>query len=376
MLQVALLKSEKALAAWKEWRPQIDFEGEFDFATFRLLPLAYENLNALGIKAPELMRFKGAYRKIWCETHQLFHETAGAVRALEQAQIDTMLLKGAPLVLRYYKNYATRAMYDLDILVRPECARDAIATLERAGWTRNASTHEEDLKYRHAMQFFNAAGRELDLHWHVFFECSQDGADDTLWHYSQPMDFNGIRTRSLDPTHLLLHVVVHGVRSNPEPPIRWIPDAMKVLQHAGHEIDWDRLISEAKNRRFVSRLRLGLRYLKERFDAPVPTDVLSRLASAPVTLTERIENTVILGDQEALYQSHSRNIWLIFADYQRFTAGQGFWPSLIGFTHYLRYRLGMEGRADLVKNAFQGLLRRLKRAVRTDDRHRRPASSK
>lgn len=359
VLQAALGTGAAAIEAFRTWRQGIDLEAEFDRGSFRLMPLLYQNLQRLGLRDPLLPRLKGIYRMAWYENHVLLHRTRPVVARLAEEEIPTLLVKGLPLILAYYRNHAVRPMADLDVVVQPADARRAIGILEASGWKRNERASDEDLYYRHSMQFIHPEKGELDLHWRLMFETCNDAADQHFWSAARPLDFDGVATLQLDPTDTLLHVVVHGMRWNPEPPIRWIPDAVTVLREAGTAIDWSRLVTFAQAQKLTHRLHLGLHYLAERGFAEIPATALEALMGTRTTLTERIENTVALHDRERMYEHPLVKNWVIFADYCRSHRATGPVDFMVGLTHYVRYRWNVRGRSEILPVVAQGLARRV-----------------
>jgi hypothetical protein len=360
VMKAALGDGDAALAAFAEWRQSIDLAGDFDRGTFRLLPLLYQNMRRLDCRDSLLGRLKGVYRLTWYENNLLFNETEPLVAELERQGIATMLIKGAALTLRYYGNLAVRPMADLDIVVRPADAHRAMAILAGQGWTRTATASDDDLRYRHAMLFTHRQhGGEVDLHWHILYEGGNAAADEFFWSTAQPLTFCGVKTQQLDPTSMLLHTIIHGLRWNPEPPIRWIIDAMVILRQSEAAIDWQRLVAFAGKMRLCYRLWLGLAHLVARFDAPVPTWVLDRLAAAGISLLERIENSVVLHDRDRLYAHPIIKNWVIFADYCRISSAHGPLEFLSGFSHYVRYAWHLRGRSEIVPTVVRGVMRRI-----------------
>jgi len=360
LLEAALLEDERAIAAYHVWRRTVSLDSEFSIASLRLLPLVYDNMSRLGVREPLMGRLKGAYRRAWYETHQLFHRTQPVVERLVASGIDVLLLKGAPLVLSYYRNHALRPMADVDIAVpRPQLGH-ALGILESLGWRFPIEPDRDTIRFRHAAQGLGSDGGEVDLHWRVLYDASNDAAEAALWSAVEPLEFMGTRVRQLDPTHLLLHVVVHGVRWNPETPIRWIPDALVILRTRA-SLDWNRLVAFAVTHRLTCRLALGLSYLSEAFDAPIPSDVLSRLQAANISLLERIENTVLLRDYGRLERSPIGNQWIAFVEYCRFADTRGPFAFANGFSHFLRYRWHLNGRRDILPTILRGVRRRLAR---------------
>ena len=363
VLRAALLDGDAAVSAFREWVGRIDLDGDFDLATFRLLPLLYDNLRRLGIKHPLLGRLKGAYRLVWYKNHKLFDDMRPVMATLSQAGIRTMLLKGAPLVFNTYGSHALRPMSDIDVLVPTEQVPRAIEVLSGAGWRPFSPTSSDFFRYRHSLCLIDADECELDLHWHCLFELSGPGDDDFLWSSARPFDFNGIATLAPDPTRHLILTILHGLRWNPAPPIRWIPDAMAILRGCADEMAWDELVGFAKERRFSYRLHLGLSYLRQRFDAPIPARVLEELQRAGVSTLERIENTAILRDLRSLYPRPVASWWIMLAEYCRYAWDANPLAFVVGFSHYLRYRWKLRGRLEIPGVVLRGVVKRLRGQV-------------
>jgi hypothetical protein len=361
-LDVAVGPDRRVAAAFATWVASVDLDDYFDFATFRLLPLVYQRLQSCGVRHPVMGRLRGTYRKSWCETQALIHATAPVVARLEAAGIRTMLIKGAALQQTYYRNEAVRPMADLDMVVEPANARAAIAVFRELGWARDPTAREEDLRYRHSMCFADPRGREIDLHWHLLLEACSDAASAGFWADAQPLAFGGVATRQLSPADTLLHAIIHGLRANPMPPIRWIADAMAILRAPGVAVDWDALVERAVRLRLTSRLALGLGYLATRFEAPVPPDVPARLRRHGPSLLERLENAIVLNDLDRLFADPLSKPWVILVDYLRVARGRGPVAFGVGFSHYLRYRMRANGRLELAG----ALLRRVDRRVRQE----------
>jgi len=363
LLRAALLPGPAAIAAWDEWKSRNDFIGSHhDLGSFRLLPLVFKNLVALRADDPFMPRLKGIYRFSWCANQRLFHDAAGLVQGLHDAGIGTLVLKSAALSALYYRDRGVRPMSDVDVLVPVTQAAAAIDRLRGMGWRTNQFV-AEDFRYRHAAQLRNEDGREFDLHWHAFYECLQEDADDGLWRRAVPVSLLHVHTLGLDPSDALLHTIVHGMRWDDVPTIRWIPDAMTILRHAGPQIDWDRVLSEAARRRLVLRFGQGLRYLRERFDAPIPDDVMARSRAPRPSYVERMEYRYLgLGLKEQ-GQVALGQYPFFFADYLRFAAGRSPWRQVMELPEYMRYRFGLAGRSRLLWLVLRHAARKTRKIV-------------
>jgi hypothetical protein len=361
LLTAALLDDARAQAAFNAWSAQVSMEDEFSQGAYRLLPYVYHRMQALGIDAPVMGRLKGVYRRAWVDTHRLFHAVRPAVQALVDAGVQVMLAKGAPLALTYYHQLALRPMSDVDVLVPRAQLEATLDILRELGWRMGFAYSADTIRFRHAIPCFGPEGMggELDLHWRPLYESPPADSDASFRSTAEPFDFLGVPVVQPDPTHHLFSVVAHGVRWNSESPVRWIPDALAILRARGGAVDWERLPALATNHRVNVRLALGLEFLAEHFDAPVPRFVITRLRAAPVSAMERLENSVLLAGDDFYEPSPLRNQWMYLAEYSRRTDARTPLEFALGYTHFLRYRLGLGGRRELIPMLMRSLRRRL-----------------
>ncbi|AWB33061.1 nucleotidyltransferase family protein [Orrella marina] len=98
--------------------------------------------------------------------------------------------------------------------------------------------------------------------------------NDRFWRNAVKMQVGNIELLRPRAADLLLHVIVHGLRTNVVAPLRWAADAAMVLQHDGDAIDWADLDQFAASIKLRARLYFGLTLLNEAFmtDTPIKTD--------------------------------------------------------------------------------------------------------
>ena len=286
LLRAALLCGPEALNAWQDWRNETDSEA-LDFGSHRMLPQLYRNLQKHGVTGPELATFRNAYQYYWYKNKVLFHRSAELLRSFREHGIDTMVLKGAALVSLYYRDPGLRPMQDFDLAVPISQATQAMDLLERSGWQSQFSVPQKRIPIRHSTSYDNAEHLHIDLHWHILGECWNFRRAEGFWRRSVPVTIGGQATRTLDATDQLFHVCAHGVEWQEVPPMRWIADAMIILQAAPLEIDWDRLLQSVETHRLGLPIYDGLSYLQRKFRAPVPGSILKRLRLRPATEIER-----------------------------------------------------------------------------------------
>jgi Uncharacterised nucleotidyltransferase len=338
LLRACLHRGEAGLQAYRQWASRVDVEA-LDYGSFRMLPMLYRNLQRLGQQMGVQEKFKGAYLQTHYQNKLAFHRVAALLNLLARAGIATLVLKGAALIPLYYGEAGVRPMVDFDLAVLPEQALAAIQLLERSGCQRKPGMPftPHSISVHNSWPFKLPAAVELDVHWYVFEQCCYPNADAELWEASVPLEIEGLPARALNPSDQLFHTCVHGAEWNPVPPLRWIADAMTILDRTAGQIDWQRLIRQAKQRRLVPAVRDTLAYLQTRMDAPVPDAVLRELRNAPVSFIERVEYRTRTSPPGKF--SVLGKICFGYLRYRTHTPADRYWR-LLAFPRYLQARWG------------------------------------
>jgi len=349
LLQATLWQGPQARDAWQQWQAQIDIEN-LDEGSTRLLPLLLHNLKQQGIETPLAARFKSVQRYAWYRNQMMMGRAAKLLRAFEEAGVKTMILKGAPLILLHYKDYGLRPMNDLDVLVPTEQSGKALALLEEWGWDPDIEEHLEGsddfLTFRHAHAFRNADDQSLDLHRHLLGQCCWEGADDLFWRDAITVELQGVKTLALNPTDQLLHVCLHGLQWQSVSPLRWVADAIMVLNAAQEatddkfRIDWKRFETLAASHRVQLPLRDGLVFLREHLAASIPEETIVALGRIKATRAERLEYSA------AQRPPHSfgpyLKLWLRYRSFLRWEHKAGKLSAVCGFPRYLQHTWELE----------------------------------
>lgn len=284
LLRASLCRGEEAINAWHEWGR--DYESrELEGDSFRLLPLLYYNLRRLGLKGPAMDKLRGVYKRAWYDNQLLLHRLSGVLKTLAASGIETMVLKGAALSVMYYPEPWLRPMTDVDILVPSSKVRSTMEVLQASGHRPEHRIPESLPDFTYALSFMLDQTRVLDLHCRIMLECRWNSPDEDLWRGALPLDILGATTLALNPTDQLLHVCVNATRWENAPQVRWIADAVTIMNKS--EIDWNHLKAQALKLHLVLPLRETLHYLHFEHDAPIPPHLLEELRRLAVT---RFEN--------------------------------------------------------------------------------------
>lgn len=342
LLKAALMDKNVALPAWKQWRKIVDFELDVDHGSFRLLPLTYHNLTSLGY-SDDLVegRLKGIYRQAWIKNQQLFYKTGTVLETLHNAGIKTAVLKGIALTELVYKNYGIRPMADMDILVPFTESHHAIDVLKKTGFVlQDAHLLEHNLEYGRGIAFKDDDGTEIDLHWHAISHAHENIKITDFWDEVIPIEIAGVKTHIFSATDNLFHTIVHGIRRNPEPPIRWIADAVSITNSKYVSVDWQRLLSYSQKLRVYLQIKEALLYIDKHFGAHIPQEVIDQINSYKPSYVERVvySHGKKIGDN-ALEFTFADRVYSFYARYLRQTNREGLISIHIGLLGYAADRL-------------------------------------
>ena len=358
LLRAGLWDGERGLAAWRRWRTEAGDLDEVEGGSFRLLPLVYRNLGPLLADDPDAGRLKGIYRSSWAVNQLGLKVGRRAIEALRAAELDVLVLKGGALLGSAYGDAGARPMGDLDLAVRPERVEEAVGALRGAGLAPIEDDPVRALTVCHSLAFRDREGQEVDLHRGLQWRA---GLDRDFWEAAVGSELAGAPVLVLCPADQLLHVCVHGAAWNPVQPIRWVADACRTIEAAGPELDWDRLVELAVKGRLTPPLHASLSYLAAELEAPVPADVLGRLATAPVSRSERRAH-------EALAQPPSSRrsltmLWWFWERHRAQAALDGERSTPAGLLRYLQRFWGLDRPWQVPGYAAGRLLRRRSRAA-------------
>jgi hypothetical protein len=357
LLKAALLDGEAAISAWRRWQ-EVDAVSHTDADSLRMMPLLFRNLLGLEADDPEMEVLKSMYRHQWVANHHRLHRGALALRVLEGAGIETMVLKGAALAQHRYGDIGVRRMLDVDILVRTDRAGDASEVLSSSGWTQLLATGLEMLlPAAHGTLFVDGAEGRVDLHWHALWS---PAVEDDFWDAAQPIEVAGASTLAQCPADQLLQACVHGIWSDGLG-IRWVADAVAVLRSAA-DMDWDRLVERARARSLTLPLGEGLAYLRSAFGSPIPDTVMRSLKATPRGVAERAGHRA----WTMAPATRRRTGWLVWERYRRQRTLPPGPTRRRSFRAYLRCWATMAWELDRGRPLIPEILRRLlPRAMRS-----------
>jgi hypothetical protein len=283
LLRAALLSGAEAVQAWRSARANLDIE-RLEEGSYSLLPLVYRQLKTADPAEPMLQRLKGIYRHTWSKNQLFVQELRSLVDDLAAAGVRALVVGGAAR-LPYYPELGLRTLSAIELLVLDH---EVEATLRAIGW-RGDTVPPRVLRGRSNLRVEAEGRAPFGLHWRLLPEYPAAG-DDVLRREARRLPLEGVDALALSPADELLHTCAGGARTALWANVQWVADATTIIRSS--EVDWDRVVWQAEERRAAPRLGEALGYLAALLEAPVPADVLVRLESFASTKRDLIAHRV------------------------------------------------------------------------------------
>lgn len=236
-----------------------------------ITPLVTQNLENFSDQLPKAVweRLLKSRHVILQRNMFLIGKLVEVVRTLEENGIPTMPFKGPLLALQAYGDVGFRSYGDLDILVKPENLRKAVAILEEFSYwpisTSKLPNRWELLKGKRKDIYLRSEdGRvNLELHWKLsgsHFDLPI--VTEVLWSRLHEIEIAGQKIKTLGFDDLLIYLCLHGSRHGWEM-FGWICDVHELLR-SREDIGWGKIIKDAREIGCERTLFFGL-YLVHRF---------------------------------------------------------------------------------------------------------------
>ena len=255
-------------------------------------PVVWERMRRV---APEVASYGDAAalqrlaRIVHFKMDYLGQRVAETTAALEAEGIEFTLLKGAALAAGVYGSFAQRPMIDVDLLVAPCDARDALGVLLDAGWAwQSGKSRDEDFTHLHHLPaLIDARGMEVSLELHTALLPPGDPFDvpaaamlDSARRQDGRVAQRYASGHVPEPHYLLVHTAIHLAWSHMFRQGLWrsARDVDALARRA--DLDWDAVVDVARATRARTCCYWTLRLASSLCGVEVPAKVLARLRPA------------------------------------------------------------------------------------------------
>jgi hypothetical protein len=247
----------------------------------RIAPLIYYNLEKVAsdkVPADTMKTLRGTYNATLARNILALNQLTSILKALSDANIEVIILKGAALAETIYPNIALRPFCDIDLLIHKEDFPIVEATLSQIGYSL-----PWDFLRNFIPQFGNEIHYEkgdevlLDIHWHIVpFPHSKYMPIQHLWKTPIKINIDGIDAFVLSPEMLLIHLCLHTSKEYCYSLLQLV-DISEVIFYYGDTLDWELILERV----LLYKVHFPFHYLhivKELFDVPIPSFVLEQLS--------------------------------------------------------------------------------------------------
>jgi predicted O-linked N-acetylglucosamine transferase (SPINDLY family) len=196
------------------------------------------------------------------------------LRALAQAGIETITIKGPMLAMRVYGDLGLRGFRDLDLLIRDQDMARAMAVLLEIGYERQMTLTPAQIKmiqYLQGQEFVynEAAGLGAEPHTRLTsIKIALDVDYDGLWQRARPTALDGQPTRVLAPEDELIALAIHGGKElwwN----LKWVCD-IALFMEAHPALDWAAVCARARAQGCLRMVLLAVSLAGASFNATPP----------------------------------------------------------------------------------------------------------
>ena len=233
--------------------------------------------------APESVRAE--LRREYCanaiRNTSFFNGLAVVLRALTEAGVEVIPLKGVHLAELVYRNRALRRIGDADLLVKVEDIDAAEGAMRALGYTqKRAATFKAAQKVsQHVPRYKRVGSVDVEVHWNICSPTMGGTVDERgLWARSGRAQIGGGEVRVLSPADLLLHLCMHmSVHHVFRGHLRALFDIAETLEKYGEELDWSVFRWGRGNPGIAKGCWLALTLAAKHAGAEVPREVLDGL---------------------------------------------------------------------------------------------------
>src|SRR5690554_592823 len=146
--------------AVRDWEEQVIIN-DLDFSSSRLIPIFFHGNQQYGTTTRYDKRLNVIYKHWWLRTQHISHQLTRVHKALFDAGIQVIVIKGASIKM-HYKREELRPMADFDLLIHPADLKKAFQIIKSLGYLSNRLSEvywEKNenifLDFHHAISFKN-----------------------------------------------------------------------------------------------------------------------------------------------------------------------------------------------------------------------------
>jgi hypothetical protein len=303
---------DRAAEAFVEWLATTDIES-CHFPEQRLLVRIANRFPETRLKVAERARLNGVVRLLWTRSRLALDNAAPTLKALREAGVELVVLKGMALTALDMQNLKGRIAHDIDILVRVADLPVTLSVLDGAGWRSARGESSLFLRERggafRSLNFVKPRFGDIDLHTRAYLTTDwRQEAESGLWARSTRTKLLDIDVLVPSPTDRLLVATAHGAL-DAHRHSDWLIDCAQLVGGGG--IDWPLVARLGEDLGVAAQVTLGLYFLRDVLGYAIPEETLARLWEKARSHPADYIKTLLLGyprEQHSLVGQVGRRI--------------------------------------------------------------------
>ncbi|MDB4221507.1 nucleotidyltransferase family protein [Amylibacter sp.] len=239
---------------------------------------------------PEFPRLAGLQRMLWTKSRMAYREALPALKEMASAGILIMLLKGAARVAADPAAQKSRVSHDIDILVKPEDAHQALDILTKHNWETSTGESTFALKKRlldaRSINMFYGHFGDIDLHLRAFSHGQENNElEHEIWKSAQKHMLFDVPVFLPCPEDRLATSIWSSALDG-HTHSDWIVDCAHVLMT--ENIDVNTLQERLLKLKISYQSKILFDYLRTKLNLPIPTLPALENAISQLSHTRRL----------------------------------------------------------------------------------------
>lgn len=229
------------------------------------------------------------------------------LKALVEANIPVMVLKGADIACTLYPRPELRHFGDVDLMVPPGHLEDTFVILQRLGYHYHQEYRFETIsRQRSAFVYVKeVTGGHLVFEVHTAPHSNEMGISfdpRQIWQRGRTITIADVQVKGMGLEDLLLYLCWH-YRSHAFNRLIWLYDIAIVLQRCSSQIDWNLAYSLARQRGLVATISYCMQWCQQVFGIVLSENTAIKKLNAPRFTRWLVQRLV--GDDRSVVLCHT-----------------------------------------------------------------------
>ncbi len=261
-------KAQELVDKGMDWKKFLE-----DAVAQGVAPLIYKNIGVISEVPHDVTEtFRKSHIRNISDTVRSSYELAEIIGSLKKADIEAIPIKGVTNAEEVFGESSLYPSSDIDIMIRQKDVFKATDIMKDMGYSSKAELDGFFFEKYIEVNFFKTGAKHVELHFSMHKKRYFNIPEDFWWEDLRELDFNGNRYKMLSREKTILFASIH-LFSHGYSPFKFIVSISEMLRSLQDDIDWNKLIEDAKKLNIYQPLLLSL-YLAVTFlDAPLPDDI-------------------------------------------------------------------------------------------------------